>query len=176
MKRFDIEIDNDADSFDENITEEKLQEGAHKFEQFWLRPTRYAGEIVPVRLRINTKWGGWKLKDELVRSLGLEVGNTISNEVTIKLTKGIIDDNDDTDLFASDIEADWLLENAMAPGSVIDCFVRFMYDRAPVGENGKMINKLSLIFVKGIKYVGLDKSYLFPEAIKGADLAYLRND
>ena len=159
LKSFNIEIDNDADSFDENITEEKLQKGAHKFEQFWLRPARYAGEIVPVRLRINSRWSGWKLKDELIRSLGLEVGDSISSEVTINLTRGIISNNDDTDIFASGEGADWLLENAAIPGSVIDCFVRFTYDRAPVGQNGMSINKLSLIFVKGIRFVKLDKNY-----------------
>lgn len=143
----------------ENISEHTLVDGAKKFEHFWLRPAKYAGEIVPVRLRINRKWGGWKVKDELISSLGLDVGDCISTEVTIKLTQGVIDDDDDTDLFASGEGADWLLENAAKPGSVCDCYVRFAYNKAPVGKDDKMVNKVSLVFVKGIRYVEYDKNY-----------------
>lgn len=94
---------------DENVTDEMLRKGAEKFKLFWLRPSKFIGEIVPLRLRINKKYGGWKVKDELIRAFGLEVGDTISTEVTIELKKGIIDDDDDTDLFASGEGADWLL-------------------------------------------------------------------
>lgn len=143
----------------ENISEQMLEDGAKKFEYFWLRPAKFAGEIVPVRLRINKKWRGWKIKDELIRSLGLDVGDCISTEVTINLTQNIIDDKDDTKLFASGEGADWLLENATIPGSVFDCYVRFSYNKAPVGKNGKIISKVSLVFVKGIRYVEYDKNY-----------------
>lgn len=145
----------------ENVSDEMLKEGAKKFEHFWLRPVRYAGEIVPVRLRINKKWCGWKVKGELIRSLGLDVGDCISTEVTVKLTQGIIDDEDDTDLFASGNCADWLLENAAKLGSVCDCYVRLAYNKAPVGKDGKILDKVSLVFVKGIRYVEHDKNYAF---------------
>lgn len=154
---------------DENVTDEMLRKGAEKFELFWLRPSRFMGEIVPLRLRINTKYGGWKVKDELIRAVGQEVGDTISTEVTVKLTKGIIDDTDDTDLFASGDGADWLLENASTPGHVIDCYVRLSYCKAPIGANGKVINKVSLVFVKGIKYVEFDKNYAFTANNTGLD-------
>ena len=146
--------------FEEIITKEALEDGAYKFEQFWLRPSKYVGEIIPIRLRINKKWGGWKVKDDLIQALGLEVGDTISTEITVELTKGIIDDDDDTDLFASGDGADWLLKNAAHPGSVIDCFVRLSYCRAPVGRNEKMINTVALVFVKGIARKTTEKSYL----------------
>lgn len=154
---------------DENVTDEMLRKGAEKFELFWLRPSRFMGEIVPLRLRINKKYGGWKVKDELIRAVGQEVGDTISTEVTVELTKGIIDDSDDTDLFASGDGADWLLENASTPGHVIDCYVRLSYCKAPIGANGKVINKVSLVFVKGIKYVEFDKNYAFTVKNTGLD-------
>lgn len=143
----------------EDVTDEMLKEGAKKYELFWLRPNRFIGEIVPLRLRINTKYGGWKVKDELIRAVGQEVGDTISTEVTIQSRQGLIDDDDDTDLFASGDGADWLLENAPTPGHVVDCYVRFTYCKAPVGQNGKVINKVSLVFVKGIKHVTFDSNY-----------------
>lgn len=144
----------------ENVSEQMLEDGAKKFEHFWLRPAKFAGEIVPVRLRINKKWGGWKVRDELIRSVGLDVGDCISTEVTIKFTQNIIDDGDDTDLFASGEGADWLLENAARQGSVCDCYVRFVYNNAPIGKNDKIVSKISLIFVKGIRYVECDKNYV----------------
>lgn len=146
-------------NLDENVTEEMLRNGSERFQHFWLRPISLAGEVVPLRLRINTKWNGWKVKDELIRSLGLEVGDTISTEITPMLSEEIIDHGDDTDLFASGEAADWLLQKAAKPGSVIDCFVRFSYAKAPVGANDKVVNKVSLIMVRGIKYVSFDRTH-----------------
>lgn len=146
--------------YTDNVDEDQLKQGADKFEKFWLRPARYIGEVVPLRLRINSKWGGWRVKDELIQALGLDVGDTISNEVSVFLSKGIIDDDDDgTDIFASNEGADWLLDNATYPGSIVDCYVRFTYCKAPIGINGKIINKVSLVFVKGIRLVGYDNNY-----------------
>lgn len=143
------------------VNEAELKEGGKTFEMFWLRPKNYAGKSVPIRIRINKKWGGWKVKDELIRSLDLEVGDTISTEITPLLTTGIIDDDDDTDLFASADGADWLLNNNVGVGTIIDCYVRFAYSKAPVGLNGKTVNKISLIFERGISVVGVDKDYVF---------------
>lgn len=145
------------------ITEEILHEGANKFERFWLRPQRMAGQIIPIRLRINKKFGGWKVKDELIRAVGLTVGDCITTEVSVQLGNNIIDDDGDTDLFADGEGADWILDQVSAAGVVegciLDCFVRLIYCRAPVGVNNKMVNKASLAFVKGIKFVGIDRNY-----------------
>lgn len=144
----------------ENINQDDLREGGKLFELFWLRPKVYAGKSVPIRLRINKKWGGWKVKDELIQSLDLEVGDTISTEITPLLTSGIIDDDNDTDLFASEGGADWLLENNVGVGTVIDCYVKFVYSKAPVGLNGKSVYKISLVFEKGISVIGVDEDYI----------------
>lgn len=145
------------------ITEDILHEGANKFERFWLRPQRMAGQLIAVRLRINKKFGGWKVKDELIRAVGLTVGDCISTEVTVQLGNNIIDDDGDTDLFADGEGADWILDQVSAAGVVdgciLDCFVRLIYCRAPVGAHDKMVNKASLVFVKGIRFVGIDHNY-----------------
>lgn len=145
------------------ISEKELQEGGRLFEMFWLRPNKYAEKTVPLRIRINKKWGGWKVKDELINSIGLEVGDTISTEVTPYFMSGIIDDEDDTDLFASASAADWLLDNQVGVGAIIDVLVRFCYSKAPVGMNGKMVNKISLVMEEGIAVVGIDQKYLAEE-------------
>lgn len=146
------------------ITDEALRDGANRFERFWLRPQREAGRIIPVRVRINKKFSGWKVKDELIRAVGLTVGDCISTEVSVQMGNSIIDDHGDTDLFADGEGADWLLDQVIKAGAVegciIDCFVRMIYCRAPVGANNKMVNKASLNFVSGIRYVGIDKNYV----------------
>ena len=165
---------------EENISDETLQDGANKFERFWLRPQRMAGQIVPIRLRINKKFSGWKVKDDLIRAVGLTVGDCITTEVTVQLGNNLIDDDGDTDLFADGNGADWLLDQVtnagIVEGSIIDCLVRLVYCRAPVGANGKLINKASLTFVRGIRYVGVDRNYLMSSTendSKATDLAGL---
>ena len=154
-----IEVKISNVDIDGDVTEEMLRQGSEQFQHFWLRPISHAGEVVPLRLRINAKWNGWKVKDELIRSLGLEIGDTISTKITPMLIEEIIDHDDDTDLFASGEAADWLLQNAAKPGSIIDCFVRFSYCKAPVGANDKVVNKVSLIMVRGIRFVSFDRTH-----------------
>lgn len=142
------------------IDENELKEGAKLFERFWLLPKRYMDQTAKMRLRINKKWGGWKLKDELVSSLRLEIGDTISTEITPYFTNNIIDDDNDTDLFASADVADWLLENNVGIGTIIDCSVRFAYTKVPVGFNGKDVYKISLVMEEGLSVVGVDRKYI----------------
>lgn len=136
------------------VSEAELKKGGKDFEVFWLRPKKMANTEAVVRMKINKKWGGWKLKDELVKSLGLEIGDTINTEVSVLEGPGLINDTDDTDLFASSLGADWLLDNNVGLGSVIDAKVRFVYARAPVGGfEGKSVWKISLVFIEGYKVI-----------------------
>ena len=136
------------------IGNEELGKAAKEFEIFWLRPKKMHLHETVLRMKINKRWGGWKLKDELVESLGLEIGDTINTEVSILEAPGLIDDTDDTDLFASGDGADWLLENDIGRGSIIDAKVRFVYAQAPVGgRDGRFIWKISLVLVEGYNVV-----------------------
>lgn len=168
-KTENIEVDSTGgDNLPVDVTEEDLREGANKFERFWLRPQRLAGRTVPVRIRVNKKFSGWKVKDELIRAVGCTVGDCITTEVTVQLGSGIIDDPGDTDIFADGNGADWILDQIShsktnGVGCVIDCYVRLSYCRAPVGANNKMVNKVSIVFVKGIKYVGIDRNYVLSQ-------------
>ncbi len=145
-----MEINKEGSQFNDQFSEDERKAGAKAFEEFWLRPNKKADSIEKVRMMITKKWNGWKLKDELVNSLGLVVGDTINTEVSVLDGPGLIEQEDDTDLFASGEGADWLLENNIGLGSIIDAEVKFVYSRAPVGGlNGREIWKLSLVFIKG---------------------------
>lgn len=133
-----------------SVTDKNLEKGGKDFEVFWLRPKKMSNKEAILRLHINKRWGGWKLKDGLVESLGLEIGDTINTEVSVLNGPGLIENADDTDLFASGVGADWLLDNDVGMGSIIDAKVRFVYAKAPVGGiEGRDIWKLSLVFVEG---------------------------
>ena len=144
---------------------EELRQGAELFERFWLQPVRYMDQEVKLRLKINKKFGGWKVKDELVERLGLQVGDCINTEVSVELGPGIIDDDGDTDLFADGKAAEWLVDTVLndtknknrVEDRVIDCVVRFSYCRAPVGPKEKEINKVTLVLVKGLESNGIEK-------------------
>ena len=69
---------------------EDLEKGARDFEVFWLRPQKMANKEVILRMEIKTRWGGWKLKDGLVKSLGLVVGDTINTEVSVLNAPGLM--------------------------------------------------------------------------------------
>lgn len=160
-----LQSKNEAQGLAEDVTEEMLRAGAARFERFWLRPKGLAGEIVPMRLRIRKKYSGWSTMDEMIRAIGLEVGDTISTEITIALglTGGILDEKDDIPLFASGDDADWLLKNAAKPGCLIDCYVRLACCRAPRETDGKPVNAVSLIFVRGIRSVQSQDLILNPK-------------
>lgn len=160
-KNAKINILND-ESNDEDYLEQ-IRNGAKEFEMFWLRPRVKDDMEAVLRLRINGKINGWKLKDELVRSVGLDVGDCISTEVSVQCGPNIIDDDGDTDLFAGGESADWLLSVVtQAPsveGCIVDCRVRFSYKEAPVGgPEGRSVYKASLVLLEGIRYVGMDDS------------------
>ena len=135
------------------VTEETLKEGAKKFEQFWLLPKRMMNQEATLQLELTKNWTGWKLKEELVESLKLPIGETMNTEVKVLCGPGLMDETDDTDMFAGGEEAMWLLDHNVAAGSIINATVKFAYTKAPVGGAGKEIWKVSLIFVKCIEIV-----------------------
>lgn len=142
-----------------DLSEEELADGARRFELFWLRPSRYAEQEATLRIRLNGKFSGWKLKDELVESLGLTVGDTVNVEVSVLLGPEIIADPDDVDLFADGDAATWLLDSVVDSGSpngyVMDVRARFVYREAPVGgPTGRSVGKASLVLLEGVRRLG----------------------
>lgn len=152
LRRLDdtISIAAEKTELSEKVDEDMLREGAVKFEKFWLLPRRYGGEIVPLRLRISSRWNGQQLIAGLVEGAGLEVGDTISASVTVELTRGILNSGR-IELLAGGDDADWLIDHNVKSGSIIECYVRFVYYRAPSVLNGKIINQMALVFVREIE-------------------------
>lgn len=163
-----------------SVTNSDLEKGGKDFEVFWLRPKKMTNAEAILRMQVNQPWGGWKLKDGLVESLGLEVGDTINTEVTVLNGPGLIENADDTDLFASGAGADWLLDNDIGKGSIFEAKVKFVYAKAPVGGlTGRDVWKLSLVFIEGYginrgRYTQ-DEKVDFIESLDDMDLSMLSN-
>jgi len=98
-------------------------------------------------------WSGWKIREEIIKDLNLEVGGTILTKVTSYFTIGLSEDVNDLDLFAMGEGADWLIDNKVSVGDVIDCQVQFSYLSISVGSQNKKIPKVSLIFEKGFAVI-----------------------
>jgi len=149
-----------TDKFKSEEQIKELQKNANLFEQFWLRPEKFKNRSIKLRLRINRKWDGWKLRDDLIEALGLKVGETISTDVTVYYISDFINDDNNTKLYVCGDCVDWLLTNRISEGSVIDCIVRFSYEKMPIDLNKNSIFILSLILEEIIESVGNDEAYL----------------
>lgn len=155
-------MENQEAKSNDAVIDPALYDGAEIFERFWLQPNRYCNQEIKVRLKLNKKFGGWKLKDDLIHSLNLKVGDCICTEVSVMLGPGIIDDDGDTDLFADGENAAWLVETVLhngvkdtvVEGCTIDCIVKLVFGQAPVGPNYKSVSKITLVLVKGLGFVG----------------------
>lgn len=134
--------------------EAKLRAGGELAENFCLRPKYYADQSVIVRIRINEKWSGWKLREDVISQLQLEIGATIVTNVSVYFTNDLSVEVNNVDLFASGEGADWLIDNKVGAGDVIDCQVKLSYISIPArSQSCTEIPKVSLIFEKGLAVV-----------------------
>lgn len=131
----------------------ELKNGGESIENFCLRPKHYTGQSIIARIKINEKWSGWKVREDIISRLQLEVGATMVNNVSVYFTNGLSADVDDIALFASDEGADWLINNKVGAGDVIDCQVKLSYTNLPAGPQRSEIPSASLIFEKGIAVI-----------------------
>lgn len=143
--------------------DEELEEGAKLCEKFLLLPDRYKDRETKVRLMLRNKFCGWTLKDELVVSLGLTVGDTVSVEVSIIGGPGLISENGDVDLFACGDVANSLLDIACSnkgpENCIVDCKVRLTYEKAPITSSNKLVFKAFVVLEEIIDFVGVDDGF-----------------
>lgn len=136
--------------------ETELKQGGELAEKFCLRPKCYADKIVTLRLKINDKWSGWRIREDIISKLQLEIGGTIATRASLYFTNNLSEDVNKMDVFASEKGADWLIDNKVSEGDVIDCEVQFSYVSVPADPmNSKCISipKVSLIFINGLAVV-----------------------
>lgn len=90
--------------------------------KFLLRPARYQDIEIEVTMKVVSELSGSTLKDDIVKSLGLELGNTLSVDVNILRENGTLLSNRRISIYADKENADWL-EN-VSSGNVIRANVK----------------------------------------------------
>lgn len=90
--------------------------------KFLLRPARYQDIELEVTMKVVSELSGSILKDDIVKSLGLELGNTLSVDVNILRENGTLLSSRKVPIYADKDNADWL-ENVL-PGNIIRASVK----------------------------------------------------
>lgn len=90
--------------------------------KFLLRPSRYQGIELELAMKVVSELSGSTLKDDIVRSMGLELGNTLSVDVNVLKADGSVLSNRKISVYADKENADWL--EAVTPGNIIRAKVK----------------------------------------------------
>lgn len=122
--------------------------------KFLLRPARYQDIELEVTMKVVSELSGSTLKDDIVKSLGLELGNTLSVDVNILRENGTLLSNRKISIYADKDNADWL-ENVL-PGNTIKANVKTAFceikelSRWDEGRILRNTSYLGLIVKKGL--------------------------
>lgn len=108
--------------------------GAEIFKRFIRLPARYCNQTVRLQIRIDGEYGTWRLKDELFGAFNLEAGNTLFlNDVYVMNVD--LDDIDDEahhlDLFVTGEAIDWIFDNEITIGDIIEGYFTFQWAAVP---------------------------------------------
>lgn len=122
--------------------------------KFLLRPVRYQNIEFEVTMKVVSELSGSTLKDDIVKALGLELGNTLSVNVNILRENGTLLSNQRISIYADKENADWL-ENVL-PGNIIKANVKTAFceiKELSSWDEGRILRNtsyLGLIVKKGL--------------------------
>lgn len=132
------------------------KEALNAFKKFLLMPNRYRDIEAILSVQVTSGFSGWMLKDDLVTTLGLTLGDTVQcnviavdNEINEMLSESLRE----IDLFADGENAEWLVDNVTHTGTILKARVKFVCKKV----RGITINpeqevlKVALVLLKGIE-------------------------
>lgn len=146
------------------IEEEEYIFGANKYRDFVRRPERYKDHLITLQVRMDGKYGGWKLRDEIAIAFGLPKGDLLYLNDLWVLGLDKIDVDDEVwqiDCMAVGQAADWLDRNKVTQGTVFEGKFKTAYKRVPqiAGRGlGEQVDAMvaKLILVEGLRVIGTD--------------------
>ncbi len=145
---------------DHIAVENKYKDGAILFKKFMLLPERYKNTEAVLRVRFDGKFGTWLVREALFEAFGLDRGDTIfCNDVSV-LGADFSDIDDDSltiDVFAEGKCADWIVDNNITFGHIIEAKFMFAYEFVP-GVKNSGYKKAVLIMKDGLVVIGKDKN------------------
>lgn len=122
--------------------------------KFLLRPARYQDIEFEATMKVVSELSGSALKDDIVKALSLELGNTLSVDVNILRENGTLLSNRQISIYADKENADWL-ENVL-PGNIIKANVKTAFceiKELSSWDEGRILRNtsyLGLIVKKGL--------------------------
>lgn len=123
--------------------------------KFLLRPSRYQGIELELAMKVVSELSGSTLKDDIVRSMGLELGNTLSVDVNVLKADGSVLSNRKISVYADKENADWL--EAVTPGNIIRAKVKTAFcaiRELSAWDEGRILRNtsyLGLVVTKGLE-------------------------
>lgn len=143
-----------------DFNEDEYKEGAVLFRRFNLLPERYKNKEAVLRIRLDGKFGTWLVREALFEAFDLNRGDTIFCNDAVVLGADFTDLDDDSlaiDIFAEGKSADWIIDNNITLGSIIEAKFRFAYEFVEGNQNSGY-KKAVLIMKEGRNIIGRDDS------------------
>lgn len=139
--------------------------GAKAYRNFVRRPERYKDTLMTLRVRMDGKYGGWMLKDELFEVFDMPKGDALYlNDLWVLGINNIDVDSAiwQIDCFASGDAADWLDSSEITQGTIFEGRFLTKYKKvskiAGRGKNNDPVDAMiaKLILIEGIRVIDRD--------------------
>lgn len=156
IKRQGITSTTSSETIDEYVS------GAKAYRNFVRRPERYKNTLMTLRVRMDGKYGGWMLKDELFEAFSIPKGDALYlNDLWVLGLDNIDVDNSvwQIDCFANGNAADWLDNNDITQGTIFEGRFLTKYEKVPKiagrGGNNAPVDAMvaMLTLVEGIRVI-----------------------
>lgn len=105
-------------------------EGAKLFKKFVKRPAQYRNQEAILRVRFDGKYGGWRLKEQLFYAFGFRPGYALylNDLYTLGTSPDVSESIWSVDCFADGKAADWLDDNDVNQGTIIEGRFKLAYE------------------------------------------------
>lgn len=145
-----------------SATDDEYIIGARAYRNFVRRPERYKDTLMTLRIRMDGKYGGWMLKDELFEAFDMPRGDALYlNDLWVLGLENIDVDAVawQIDGFACGEAADWIDRNDVTQGTVFEGRFMTNYKKVPKiagrGANNEPVDATIaiLVLVEGIRII-----------------------
>lgn len=161
-RSIDVEIKRQGVSQSSISSVDEYIKGARQYRNFVRRPERYKESLMTLRVRMDGKYGGWMIKDDLFEVFDMPKGDALYlNDLWVLGLNNIDVDVSawQIDCFATGDAADWLDNNEITQGTVFEGKFLTKYKRVPKiagrgrGNEPEDATIARLILVEGIRVV-----------------------
>ena len=160
--------------------DEEYEKGAKLYRGFLLMPEMYKNETAHLRVIMRGKFGGWRIKADVVNAFGFEEGKVLylnHLEVLNVKTDDIEKVNLDVDCIADGDAAKWLIENEVTTGTEFQGVFELRYEpvKGVTGANGEA-KIAKLVFLTPDKVITNHRNMLADDKDDGEELIKLLMD